>query len=137
MMQKEKMIEILKEELSVEDLMSMTREINSWDGSLEHLNYWENNDDFFETFYYHSVGDLVRALSYGNYHYTDEYVTFDVYGNIVSMSNYEVEDEIQDCATEIIERYLEVMEKNPSYFNKPWDDSLFEDEEEEMEDEEE
>lgn len=46
------------------------------------------------------IGDadeLVRAVCYGDYHYTDKYAIINVYGNLDSSNNWEEFAEIGDC----------------------------------------
>lgn len=103
----EKIIKKLKEELSTEELKEMTRDVISWNGSLDWLDYYENDEYFFQDFFGHKVDDAVRAVYYGNYNYMDDYVRFNAYGNLDSCSEFEYEKEIEDNAEEIIDAYLE------------------------------
>lgn len=129
-MQKETLKEILVEELDTDALIEMVRNINNYSGDFEDLDYWVNDDEFFEMFYNGRMLELVRALSFGSYHYMDEYVKINTYGNIKSASTYEFEKEVEGQREEIIERYLELMESKPRYFERLWDEELEEDEEE-------
>lgn len=45
---------------------------------------YENDDEFFETFFNGKTIDAVRAVCYGEYHYYDTYVKFNAYGNLES-----------------------------------------------------
>lgn len=91
-------------------LRDMVMEVNSWDNSLEHLEFHYNDEDFFDTFYSDRPHEVARAIHFGAYNYMDEYVTLDVYGNLVSYSDYEVEEEVLAYESEIIERYKELVE---------------------------
>ncbi|WP_300449324.1 hypothetical protein [Fusobacterium sp.] len=51
--------------------------INGIDCSLEDLEYYENDNDFFNTYYYNNPFEVARACSYGDYHVADEYVKID------------------------------------------------------------
>ena len=68
-----------------EKLMVMVHEVNGWNGELESLNVWENDDDFFNTF-------------------------FSGCGNLVSYNEYQVEELLKDFEEEIIESYNELVE---------------------------
>lgn len=46
-MEEEKIIKKLKEELSTEELKEMARDVISWNGSLNWLDYYENDEYFF------------------------------------------------------------------------------------------
>ena len=97
-------------DLDPSQLREMVGMINSYDDSFEDLNYYENEDDFFNTFFNNNVLEAVRAVSFGDYNYSDDYVRFDAYGNLKSASEYEVNSELEDYAEEIAERYLELVE---------------------------
>ncbi|MEX5585797.1 hypothetical protein, partial [Pseudomonas lurida] len=52
--------------------------------------------------------EAVRAVFYGDYRYTDDYVKFDGYGNLESASEYKVEEELK----ENIEEIMDALESN-------------------------
>lgn len=95
----------------VEKLMIMVQEVNSWDGSLDNLEVWENGDDFFEMMYPDSAYEVARAIHFGDYNFMHEFVTIDVYGNLLSYSEWEYEEEILAYEEEIIERYKKLVEE--------------------------
>lgn len=109
-MKKDELIEYLKDH--VELLSSMARDVNSYDGSLDYLDYWENDDEFFEVFYPNKTIEAVRAVCYGNYNYSDDYVRIDVYGNLESCSEYEYFAELRDNAEEILDEFIELYKEN-------------------------
>lgn len=74
---------------------------------LESVGYYPNNEDFFNTFYMDKPYKLVQAISYGDYKYSDKFVTFDGYANLKSVYEVPYED---DCA-ELVSRYFE--QENP------------------------
>lgn len=43
-----------------------------------------NDEDFFNTYFEGKPMDAVRAASYGNYNYNDDWVWFNAYGNLES-----------------------------------------------------
>ena len=93
-----------------EKLMAMVQEVNSWNGTLEHLDMWENDRDFFDTFYSEEPMEVARAVQFGEYDYIDEYVTINACGNLASYSVYELEELLEDYKEEIIESYNELVE---------------------------
>ena len=97
-------------DLDNSQLRDMVSQVNSYDGSLENLEYYENDDDFFNTFFSNNVIEAVRAVSFGDYNYSDDFVKFDAYGNLESASEYEYYSELENYADEIAERYLELVE---------------------------
>ena len=95
---------------TVEQLELMVREMNAWDGSFDNLAVYENDDEFFQIFFESKVMEAVRAVSYGDYNYMEEYVRLNGYGNIESLSEYEWHQELKDEADDIVEQYLEMVE---------------------------
>ena len=93
----------------IELLKEIVAEINSWDSSLDYLEVFENNEEFFEMFFANRPMDAVRAVCYGDYSYSDDYVHFNGYGNLESCSNWEFEDELKENIDEIIERLIELQ----------------------------
>lgn len=110
------MIEKLKEKLTIDDLKEMLLAINSYDGRLSELDYEYNDEDFFNTFYSNNPYELARAISYGSYEFTDEYVRIDVYGNLESISEYSFNDLVEEYKDEIITEYLNIIEEDENIF---------------------
>ena len=94
----------------VEKLMAMAQEVNSWNGELEYLDIWENDGEFFHTFFDSNPMEVARAIQYGNYNYHDDYVTFDGYGNLVSYADYQIGELLKDYEAEIVESYNKLVE---------------------------
>ena len=96
----------------IDEIGDIIVEINSIDGSLDYLEYFENNEEFFNTFFYNNPSEAVRSSFYGDYHYCDKYVKFDGYGNLKSVNDYELEKEykyyIDDITKSLIEHYQEL-----------------------------
>lgn len=116
-MTREELITAIVDEVTVDELGNILNDINAWDGSFEELRFEHNDEDFFNTYFENKVDEAVRAVCYGDYNYTDEYVRFNAYGNLESFDEWQVENEITSYATEIIERYLELLEAEPRYFD--------------------
>ena len=89
-----------------EILLEVVSELNSWNGCLENLDFWENDEEFFNTFFDNPM-EAIRATYYGNYNYNDDYVKFNGYGNIDSYSEYERIEEIKDNIDDIVENLVE------------------------------
>ncbi|AGY47269.1 hypothetical protein Grass_245 [Bacillus phage Grass] len=88
---------------NMEELKDVVREVNSWNSELEHLDYQYNDEDFFNTYFEGEPMKAVRAAVYGDYNYTDDYVKFDGYGNLKSVSEYDLERELEDHIEEIMD----------------------------------
>ena len=81
-------------------------EINSVDNSLEFLEYWKNDEEFFNTYFYTTPMEAVRGSFFGEYNYCDEYVKFDVDGNLKSANANEVMLEYKDFIDDIVNSLL-------------------------------
>jgi len=91
---------------NMETLKDVVRELISWNGSLDYLDYFENDEYFFNDMF-QKADDAVRAVCYGNYNYMDDLVRFNTYGNLESCSYYEYEEELVSYIDDIIDELLE------------------------------
>ena len=106
------------------DNMEITREVveelNNYNNCLCDLIVFDNDEEFFDVFF-DSRLDIVRAICYGNYNYSDEYVNFDGYGNLVSYDEYEYEklltDNINDITNNLID-YIEDIDLSIEIYDK-------------------
>ena len=115
------------ESLSGSELIGLWNEYQSNNGYEGEINY--NDDEFFEIYFSKAI-DAVRAVSYGDYRYTDEYVKFNGYGNLESFNYLDSEIDFDELAENILEN-----ESDYSYLDG-LDDYDEEDEEDEEESEE-
>lgn len=96
----------------IDEIGNIISEINSFDNSLDFLEYWNNDEEFFNTFFYNNPMEAVRCEFYGDYSYSDKYVKFDGYGNLKSVNEYELEKEykyyIDDIVKALIDHYQEI-----------------------------
>jgi hypothetical protein len=92
---------------NMEELKSLVWDINSWNGSLEYLEVWEN-DEYTINEIFTNPYEALRSSYYGGYNINDDYFKFNAYGNIESLNNYDYEEELKDNIEEIIEALLEV-----------------------------
>ena len=83
--------------------LEMCRALNTYDGSLEMFDIYDNDEEFFDLFFEGKPMEAVRATQYGNYNYMDEYVRFNGYGNVESLDQWKVNKEIEDYIDEIID----------------------------------
>ena len=91
----------------VDEIGDIITEINSIDNSLDYLEYWNNDEDFFNTFFYNNPSEAVRSAYYGDYSYCDNYVKFNGYGNLESADDYKLEKEYKYYIDEIIDSFLQ------------------------------
>ena len=89
-----------------EVLFDVVQQLNSWNGCLEWLEFYDNDEEFFETFFKDRL-ELARAICYGDYNYNDDYVKINSLGNVVSYTEYEMIEEIKDSIDEIVENLIE------------------------------
>ena len=80
-------------------------DINSYDGYFDDMQWWDNDEEFFETFFGTAIMDAVRAVCYGEYNYTDEYVKINAYGNLET-TNY-IQDELEGYVDDIVEHIID------------------------------
>ena len=109
-MDREELLDNIKSAfIETENLRSIVSDINSYDGYFDDIQWWDNDEDFFETFYGDDILGAVRAVCYGEYSYTDEYVRINAYGNLETTNfiQSELEDNIDDIVEHIIENWEE------------------------------
>lgn len=94
---------IMDTDNNFESIFSLIADVNSWNDSLDYLNYQYNDEEFFNIYFENNPDEAVRAVCYGNYNYMDEYVKFNAYGNLVSADEYKLQQEIKTYCREIIE----------------------------------
>ena len=129
-MREEKIREYL---LDNEDtLIDVVGELNSYNGCLEHLDFWENDEEFFDTYFNNNPMEAVRATYYGNYNYNDDYVRFNGYGNLESFDEYAKNEEIKDNIDDIVDNLIEYYDFIEIY-NEELQELLEEENEEEEE----
>ena len=102
----------LNNENGLLEILSIVDTINSIDDSLTHLAYYENDKDFFNTYYYNNPYEVARAINYGCYNFADRFVCINSYGNIESYSTLSVKLEIKNSIADIADRMIELMDKN-------------------------
>lgn len=91
-------------------LRDIAQNLNSYNGCLDYLDYWENGEDFFETFFSNNIDEAVRAVCYGDYTYTDEYVIINALGNLDSCSEYEYQNLLEESVDDIADNLIELWE---------------------------
>ena len=95
---------------TVETLQYMASEVNGWDGSLENLEYYEM-DQFNELMSGHDPEFIAHRIFFGDFNPTHDYFRFNGYGNIETISNWELERVMEDWADDIVIAYKELSEE--------------------------
>lgn len=89
------------------ELVDVVQELVSWNGSLDQFDVYLNDEDFFDMFFEGKPMEAVRASHYGEYNYMDEYVRFNGYGNLESLSKWDLEKEMEEDIDEIVDVLME------------------------------
>lgn len=99
-------------EMDSDELIQLNNEycqaINACDSEI-----WGNDEDFLNTFFHNNPDSLARAICYGNYHYTDNYVKFNGYGNLETFDTFDSSD-----LCEYVRTMAEYIAENPSDFTQ-------------------
>lgn len=93
-------------------------ELAAWDGTLEHLDVRENDEEFFEVAFENKY-DVARAIYFGDYDYNAEYIRLDGYGHLETLSAQEREKEIKANMGEIVEELMD------DWYNIELEDDLY------------
>jgi hypothetical protein len=133
-MNREKFIKAIIEEINCFDNDQMVQLNNEY---CDQQNYpddqiYSNDANFFADVYGGDVMEAVRAVSYGEYNYTHDYVKLNGYGNLESMNVID-EDDLCESIDTIAEEVADNFRNYDHLFDLDPDD--FEDEEEEETDE--
>lgn len=80
--------EVLK--AKAQDYLDDSTLVNIWNWYCSYQNMddyvYNNDDDFFETYFEGRPGEAVRAVLFGHYNYNDDWVWFNGYANLDSSS---------------------------------------------------
>lgn len=95
---------------NTEFLIELVQSINSWDGSLDNLEVHNFDDEFFNTYFEGKPEEAARATFFGNIQsWMDDYIRFNGYGNLESLTGYQYDDELKESATEILEAAIRLQ----------------------------
>lgn len=110
-----RLTKILENENGVDEILSIIREINSYNDELDYFDYQENDEYFFNIHFENNIMEAIRACHFGNYNYNDKYVKFNVYGNLETACDFELERDFKRYIDDIIDKII--MLKDDIYFN--------------------
>ena len=132
-MKKEMLLNEIKELLlnDMDTVRDVVRELDGWNGCLDYLNIYNNDEEFFDIFFEGRPAEVARAIYYGDFNYNDEYIKFNAYGNLETLSEYDYEELLKENVEEVIDCLIKYVE-HISIDNEELDDLLsqyFEDEE--------
>ena len=95
---------------TVETLRYMVNEVNGWDGSLDNLEYFEM-EEFNIIMDGYNPEFIAHRIHFGDFNPMHDYFRFDGYGNIETISNWELKRVIEDWADDIVVAYKELSEE--------------------------
>ena len=90
-----------------DELIEVVQEINSFNGSLEFLQWFDNNEEFYNSFFLDNPMELARSIYYGNFRYCDDYIRFNGYGNVETSDRYNLVKECKYYIDEIVNSLLQ------------------------------
>ena len=92
-------------DLSLESLLYLVSEVNSYDGSLEHLDYydWGTFEDIISGM---EPGDVIRRTFFGDVRISDDYIGFDGYANFKTLDKYDYEELLRSSIDGIAQRVV-------------------------------
>ena len=91
------------------ELLEMVQEVNSYNGDLEYLEFYDM-ECFNELMNGLEPDELARRIFFGDFNPNHDYFEFNGYGNLESLSVYDVEKELLDYEEEIRSTYKELFE---------------------------
>ncbi len=114
-----KILEFISNSDNFAEVFELVYAINSYDGSLPYLEFFYNDDEFFNVFFGINTMEAVRAVCFGDYNYNDDYVRFNGYNNLESASQYEVMMEYDLCKEDIADKIMEMADVCDAYLDLP------------------
>ena len=100
-------------------VFNLVNVLNSYDGSFSEIEYFYNDEEFFNIFFGINTMEAVRAVCFGDYRYADEFVKFNGYGNLVSVNQYEIIAEYSLYKEEIADKLIDISDECDIYIDYP------------------
>ena len=94
---------------NTDDLQDVVVQINGYNGSLEFLDFLEM-EMIDEILSEQLPSDILRNAYHGKFNPYEDYFSIDVYGHLVSYTEYEFKKELLDYLDEILDQLFEVDE---------------------------
>lgn len=131
-MNREKFLKAIIEEINAFDSDELVQLNNTYcdETNCPDDQIYSNDANFFSDYYGGDVMEAVRAVSYGDYNYTHEWVKYNGYGNLETMDQVGPED-LVDSVESMAEEIADNFSDYDHLFNLDPDD--FEDDEEDEE----
>jgi hypothetical protein len=91
-----------------DSLQGIVYEINSYDGSMDDYDYIDMSE-FDSIMEGKTPTDIANMINYGDgFSTTDEYFHFNAYGNLHSVSSYDIEHELVEAIDDIADRVIDL-----------------------------
>lgn len=134
MTKEEKFLQAIIEEINCFDSDQLVQLNNTYCDEQNYLDdqIYSNGEEFFENNFGGNIMEAVRAVSYGEYNYTHDWVTYNGYGNLITMDSVGTDD-LCESVDIIAEHVAENFSSYDHLFDIDEDD--FDEEEEEETDE--
>ena len=95
---------------NVDELKTIVAEINAYNGSLDYLEAYANEEYTINELFSNPY-EALKSSCYGYYNISNDLVRFNSYGNIESLNENEYEIELIDNIDDIIEELLRIFNK--------------------------
>ena len=95
---------------NMNELKTIVAEINGYNGGLDYLEVYENEDYVINELFSNPY-ELLERCWYGCYNINHSLIKFNGYGNIESLSDYDYEIELKENIDDIICELLKVFNK--------------------------
>lgn len=116
---KDRIIQFIVDKNNIFQVIDIITYINDYDNSMNTLCYYDNDDEFFDMHFGINTMQAVRAVCYGDYRYSDDYVKFDELGNLESANIYEIMAEYDFNKEDIADKIIELAEYLDEYMDLP------------------
>ena len=104
---KDKVVEFINNRDNFADILTIVHCINSEDMLLEDVCFFDNTEEFFEIVFGDNVMEAVRAVSYGDYNYADDYVLINRLGNLDTYDEWKAMNMFIEYQDEIVDTIFE------------------------------
>lgn len=92
-------------------MLDVVREVIGYQGGFEDLDVSEFDDEFFNVYFDGRPMEAARATFFGNIeNWQDEYIRFNGYGNLESLTEYQLHKEVLEQADDIITEAVGLLE---------------------------
>jgi len=95
-------------------LRQLVSNINSYDDNLSEL-YFINMEDFDDYMEGKTPWDIARSIHFGSFNPTDDYFKFNVYENLESFSEYDIQNKMEDS----IDKIADLCIASPENYDLP------------------